>query len=495
MKLPRYTATTPPPTETGLVRAQDIGALTNTGDAQYRAIAGAGRALQDASVLMFDIQQRKQKISDDTQTDKISQNIQIWAGEQEEALEKTLIETPEDAKKALAAFQASYNKMLNQEKEGASIGVKRNVDSLSTQIFPRLYNRAREITSAKFVDYTIVTETDMARAEAGSGDIEAADRRIDKLYENGIIGPKRAAAEKAKNQVVMVEGAIENIKPVLISAIGDNNNKDDGYKALAESLKQLVDNNVLSETEAAEADKVLGDWMDNYVAGRIKATKEADKQLTREIYAKLSEPIIDGKLTYDDIDNSDLLKSDKELWKTYIKGSYKDAPTENTPQGHDISFNAVYDAATLQLSPKEAYDIILNARFVDRSITNDQFKWAIEKIDKPYPKDVLENLSVVTASNLQGESEIDGEVYGYNRLWRLDKKRNMLVNESLITWVDRQIGDGKIPTKKEMYAMSSQFHVGNDRWYDIGDVIDRGGKEWEVIGFDENGSAVVEEVR
>jgi len=80
----------------------------------------------------------------------------------------------------------------------------------------------------------------------------------------------------------------------------------------------------------------------------------------------------------------------------------------------------------------------------------------------------------------------------FNRLFASDNERNKKVNEALISWVDSQLEKDKVPTKKEMYAMSSAFRVGSGQPYDIGRVIERGGREWEIIGFDEDGEPLVE---
>ncbi len=64
MKLPRYIATTPPPRTSGLVRAQDIGALTRTSGAEFKAIAGAGRAIQKTAGLGFEAYMNRQALDD-----------------------------------------------------------------------------------------------------------------------------------------------------------------------------------------------------------------------------------------------------------------------------------------------------------------------------------------------------------------------------------------------------------------------------------------------
>lgn len=322
-------------------------------------------------------------------------------------------------------------------------------------------------------------------------DKEEAMKELDALIQGGlddrIITGSQALAtrERFANDIntARANEAIENLKPILINAIKIGG-KEEGYTALDDATNQLTKNGILTDVQAAEANKKLGDWMDNYVSGRIKQAKDAERLTTRQSYQELMKSIFTGELIYDAIDQSALKKDDKELWYKYIKGSYQNAPTETAYDGHKAMFNAVYDAATLQVSPKEAYDVLLQTRFTDREITDEQFQWAVDKIENPYPKHMIEDINVIWRSNL-----VD-----FNRWFSADTKRNMKVNGSLLAWIDNQIKEGKFPTRKEMYAISSQFRVG-DTGYDIGQVIKRGDREWEIVGFDKDGEPLVEEVQ
>ncbi len=287
-------------------------------------------------------------------------------------------------------------------------------------------------------------------------------------------------ARKARAEI-----AIENIKPDIVAAIAETDDSADGYKTLDEEIAQLVKDGILTKPESVEANKKLGDWIDNYVSGRIKAAKNKDALDTMESYREFSKPIINGEMTFDDTGNFRETRrpgeqvSDAERWRKYIKGSYKDPPTKSSPEGHTVSFAAVFDVATLQLSPKEGYDVLLEARFVDGAITNEQFEWAVDKIENPYPKHVFEDLNATLKSNLED----------FNRLFSADNERNKKVNEALISWVDEQ---EKVPSKKEMFAMSSAFRAGGGQPHDIGGVIERGGRQWEIVGFDNDGEPLVE---
>ena len=192
MKLPRHTASTPPPRETGLVRA-DPGALTNTGDAQFGAMEGAGRALQDVAEIGFQIQQKKQKISDDTQVDKIGQDITIWADEQEKAFGEMLIEKPEHQTEVLKTHTADFNKMITDKLKNASPGVKRRIESMKARVYPSLYDKVRSISTGKFLQYAAQQGIDVADGYASAGEIDLANQKVEQMYKDSVIGPAKKA--------------------------------------------------------------------------------------------------------------------------------------------------------------------------------------------------------------------------------------------------------------------------------------------------------------
>lgn len=60
--------------------------------------------------------------------------------------------------------------------------------------------------------------------------------------------------------------------------------------------------------------------------------------------------------------------------------------------------------------------------------------------------------------------------------------------------MDKQLESGKEPTAKEMYGMASQLRVGKATIEQIGDVVTRGDKQYEIVGFDTDGVPLVEPV-
>lgn len=599
MRLPRATAVTPPPGETGLVRA-DVGALTRTTTAEFRALERAGGVLQNVANLGFQAYMRRQEIDDIAEAGRATQHIQeSWnqAGKtvatMDTSLDQPLPNDPAYHTSLLAVTKDKSIELRNEltkdiEKDAAKVfsGI-RNAKTKARLIVQYNENYANNlktldgIITRRLHAYQLDTMQKLGEAAALNGDLKIADFYADKMAEHGLITPSAATNLKKVYDEIYKKSEIENIKPVLIDAVNasfgerfDGTLKGVGFlgelkmtdgsgriateisigvnfdgketqiptlvptlsqkeidhllsgkeptktiinKAIAHARKrirdgespfastgggkqaglevldimidQLVKEGVLNKTEAAQANKVLGDWLDSYVEGRFKKAKDNRAAEIRQLYRDFSVMLLDSETAeqrYDIIDQSNI--DDKEKWFGYIKGSYRDAPTISTPEGHDISYNAAYDAATLQVSPKEAYDILLEARFIDNSITDEQFKWAVDKIENPYPSHLVEDINSAVQKNLNN----------FNRVWSFDNERNKKVNESLLAWVDKLIEADKVPLfdfTNQMYAQSEKFRWGMDSGFSIGDQVEQGGVTWEVVGFDETGEPLMELLR
>ena len=365
--------------------------------------------------------------------------------------------------------------LLNDIEENTKYELTKKEDAAESDLIEKSFNEF-VATGDPLKAYNIIAEDQTIPTK----DKPAIENKVKSMIDHRT--KENEALVKAKK-----DGMVQDIKPLLIDVIKEDGDKTEAYRLLNKKTAQLEKFGVLTKAEAVEANKVLGDWIDQYVAGRFRRAKDAEKLTTRQAYVEMMPKINEGSLIYEEIEQSNLLKDDKEKWYEYIKGSYKNPPTENTPDGHMVSVGVVFDTMTLQQSPTEAYDALLDARFNQGSITDDQFSWAVNKIENPYPEHLVGDIKSVLNSNLED----------FNRFFSFDNERNKAVNEQLLAWVDKLIAEDKVPLfdfKKKMYAQSSQFRVGNDRWYDIGQVIKRGDREWEVIGFDENGEPIVEEV-
>ena len=347
------------------------------------------------------------------------------------------------------------------------------------------------------------TEFFKTAARIQSGDTEALSE-AESMIRVRQLGPRPMDKSKAAKLLMGArdankKGSIDNIKPNIITAVATGS-KNDAIKLINRETSQLWRDGVLTKAEAAEANKILGDWTDNYVAGRIESTKNAVKMTTQQTYQELLPMMFDPSAAqgrYDAIEQSNLLKDDKIKWMGgvdsknvvhdgYIKGSYTDPATVNTPEGFRNIIGDVLDANTLTISPKEAYDSLMNEYFNKKSITKKQFEWGLSKIQNPYPKQIIPDIDIAIKNNY---------TLGINR-WDLKEKTR--VNEKLLGWVDDLIETDSVPKfdfGKKLYSQSSYYRWGENSGLEIGRIMTRGGEEWEVTEFDKNGEPVWEKIR
>ena len=247
---------------------------------------------------------------------------------------------------------------------------------------------------------------------------------------------------------------------ILVANAHKNGVKSVGNPALAEehlrNAKQLIDSQMvyqhaltLSEddgikyiygSDISDSDRrKLANYLEDYWAqlkhtNRVNAYNKAVK-----FYDQAIPDLSQGNINAEVIAQSDLLgKDDKEKWLGYVQGSYKEIKPTN--EGYNNTINAVIQFSQGQLSKQQAYDEILGARYGKLNkakrvvnagaIDDDQFGWAINKINSPYSKDEATTISSALSNNRK-------QIAGY---WESGKdlKKTKEVNTEILNWIDRQ---------------------------------------------------------
>ena len=266
---------------------------------------------------------------------------------------------------------------------------------------------------------------------------------------------------------------------ILVANAHKNGVKSVGNPALAEehlrNAKQLIDSQMvyqhaltLSEddgikyiygSDISDSDRrKLANYLEDYWAqlkhtNRVNAYNKAVK-----FYDQAIPDLSQGNINAEVIAQSDLLgKDDKEKWLGYVQGSYKEIKPTN--EGYNNTINAVIQFSQGQLSKQQAYDEILGARYGKLNkakrvvnagaIDDDQFGWAINKINSPYSKDEATTISSALSNNRK-------QIAGY---WESGKdlKKTQEVNTEILNWIDRQ---DKFPADEQIYRRSAELILG-----------------------------------
>lgn len=115
MKLPRFTAQTPPPRTSGITRATDIGALTQTGEgAKFRSIQAVGGALRGLAGMLFRVQQDRQAIDTRLQHDQSASQIEEHITKMNQSLADSVVRTPKERDATHDAVMVKFDEYYQQ---------------------------------------------------------------------------------------------------------------------------------------------------------------------------------------------------------------------------------------------------------------------------------------------------------------------------------------------------------------------------------------------
>lgn len=215
MKLPRHTASGPV-RETGLVRAQDIGSLTNVGDAEFRAIEQAGRAIGAVSDMGVRALQSRQALDDTIESGKATQRVQESWNEAEESVDNFNpahdLPLPGDPKylETLTTFGTTERDAFLQsslkdiEKDAKKIfsgisnpGTKARLEKQYNDFYAGRTVNLKDKLNKVLSDYQIDEMGKLARAAAVNGDMETSDFYVNMMADHGLITNVKATSLKA----------------------------------------------------------------------------------------------------------------------------------------------------------------------------------------------------------------------------------------------------------------------------------------------------------
>ncbi len=456
MKLPRHLATTAA-RGSGLVRA-DVGAVTATGDAGFGAIAKLGGDIRSVGGDIAAIQRHKQKISDNAEIDRINKNRSIWIGAKQDVLLKTRIETPADQVRYLDSLEPEYDKMIAGELKGTSRGVQSGINNSKGQAFAGLYNSSRRTSTAKIIEHVKVTKTTAALDKARAGDVEGANEDVDYLLENVVIGDTEAAKLRIKIAEVAVTSAVADIKKEALNPIYN----EDERAELFDNARGIIQGSSLgSEDELAEIRSI------NLLEEQLIAKDKRDRFASNvDTTATFTENIRNETLTLDEVRTAFPTTSKNDTanvkkWQERIKGSLKPPATVTSGKGAKTVSETMLKISTGEKDALSAYNDVLDAFYIDRSIDKQTFDLAVKRINSPYP----EYLATLINNTLSEKEAVITSKENSLFFTKAERKRvqEKIEKESiqLFKWIDKELeaNPDKIFTPKEIHNMQAQVSV------------------------------------
>lgn len=286
---------------------------------------------------------------------------------------------------------------------------------------------------------------------AQNGDVAGYVKQVELANENGLLVPSEYKFIKDNAESIVAAAyapRVESqIKAEYQTVIDKGGTKADAYK--------VIDAYAAQGKITPEQREKLGNNLDNFVEGR-----NADyRQNIVDTYADFADKLAAGQFTGDDIALSKLNEKQKEEFKTILANSRKEAPQKASYAGNKRLIDVITSYSKERVGKGEALQEIMNLRYSEQTITDNDYKFALEKIKNPYPKHVAETINgVVKASeNVLYHKGIG--IFGNDWLDDAEEQSLALKNTAFLSWINAESQDGKYPDGKAMYEKMRELGV------------------------------------
>jgi hypothetical protein len=450
----------------------------------FQGLENLGRGVSDFGQKMFQLEQRKQQLTDNNasiEAKRIRERGRI-------EFEKWKATNPHTE---WARGQAQINEQMNSELA--------SIDGVSDQ-----WREATALESRFYNDTSMVRAETQATIQLGKESVEAADFDLtksitqygpdsqeakestalavsqyktagfsDKQIEMRIsdISATGAKAYREATQQVAEDAIAGMIEPTLKSgeswAKDQKISKEDRRRAYAmvdEAVDELVENGTLNKGDGFQLKKKLNNDIDNYAEEYTYEAASAKKQTKIDTYVGLAEkldPSTPGTLTQDDLVLSGLTQAEQKEYQKVLDGSREPEPPKTTMKGLDEVNTIINGASVGTIGTGEAVNRLAKARFVDQTITDGQYTYGLNRIKNPYPPYFAETLKGIQNS-AKGIYKEQGAGLFFGRDYIDAKERDAYVAKmsSLNNWVENyEKGTGKLPSPEETYEQMRQFGV------------------------------------
>lgn len=292
-----------------------------------------------------------------------------------------------------------------------------------------------------------------------NGGFDEADKLIQQRVATGNIIKAKGDLLVSENDVKRKKYENEKQKDAVLSLakslVGPDYTTTKAYEAIdASDLPDEDKLNIQSRISAYASGRRKKDATDKY-AKKLDFTKNFLKSAT------------EGTVTADMIEkqypsNEGQSLEEKNKFYSILEG-VNDTTTPITVTGESGSEvrQAVFDSAAGKISTNDAYEKILTARYVSKTIDDATMGWAIKRMEKPYPAEITNDLKAQLVANRekikQGGSWFNPLSWGETDA---ESNKTNQVNMDLLNWVDSEIDKKHIPTGKELYVRSQELIAG-----------------------------------
>jgi len=446
-KIPSYRRRRLPSTNVGAAPL-DPSAANQAGTAVGAGLASIGKGLGDIGQALAEIEAKKRELRDNAAIADAVHAENDFTLNKERELEARVYTDPQQADEDRQLAASELQQLRDSQK-----------DNMSQEAYANYLNRSKLKEASRLRRL----EGIIWRKEVTLGQSKAAialrDAHILEMSGNESAAQESIEAIKAGYEQYFPPGAfeemVESSKIAALKTLGTQNGDMEAF----EKAKEIVRSSTAISAEEALAELQRIDKLKEYTQNKASSAKKVRNLAIDEDFLG---KIITSDLRQDEIEQSRLDEStkgmkgfqqlSKEQWTLYAEDSYKTPPETTTPEGLDVVISTITDYGKNVVDKEGAYRQLLDARYVDRALTQQEFEWAIEKIQNQYPRAVINDIETIAETNLKTVAK--GWPWGTHKSEREEAKK---VNLELLYWIDGQIAKDKVPTREEMNEISAQL--------------------------------------
>lgn len=504
MRFPRFIAGGAGVRETGLVRAQDIGALTNVGDAEFRAIEQVGRAIGAVSDLGTQAFMSRRALDDTIESGKATQRVQESWNQAEDSVDNFNpahdLPLPGDPK-----YLETLTTFGTRERDAFLQSSLRDIEKDATKIFSGIRNPKTKAQLVKqyndfyadrtknlkgkldkvLNDYQIDEMGKLAKAAAANGDMKTSDFYVNKMAEHGLITNVNATKLKTALNELSVISAISEIKSIAIEEPDIKRRAE-----LFDSARKLVQEGTIADAtdrlDEIRSINLLEKQLENRdTRNRYKNDVTITVDFGKRIDSLEKPPADETEipLTQDDVraaypTSSPADVAETELWAEVLQGKADNMAGRRTGSGYNNVIEGLAKLSKGTISTKDFLQDLAKARWVEGVITDETYNWARKRATSPYPKHLSEMVDTVLDGKARFIREVESGTFSgsfaieghFGTLGDLDTYRytdaekkavgDKVANEhrKLFKWIDAELekDPNKVFTPKELNNMASQ---------------------------------------
>jgi hypothetical protein len=289
-------------------------------------------------------------------------------------------------------------------------------------------------------------------------DADEARSRIEGFTQKG---SELRAADIQEQKKLFRENTENGIFVGATRAMGDELDRQAAIDYVDNSTNELVEQGLIDDAEAIQMQMDIINDVANWSQERIAETKKTEKETTDQIYDGFMDKLVNGEMVAQEISNSSLNQTLKDKWADIAIGTTDPSPSRNEYSGNkelegfDGTMDTVLAFSTGAISKQDAYERIATNRYVDRTITDEVFKFAVDKIQNKLPQSYAESLKGLLDT-------IEADAFKTGGLGRTDWEEDLSVKAqtAVVDFAETYFKEnGKYPSSDLLYEEARKVGV------------------------------------